>query len=68
MISPLFTVTRLQGTFDQPQEAVVEDVRSKDVPQDGVLPNNVDTVQDVERQAQHETDAQDAIYKLKAKA
>jgi hypothetical protein len=37
VIGPLFTVTRLQGTFDQPQEAVVEDVRSKDVHQDGVL-------------------------------
>ena len=34
---PLFAVSCFQGTLDQPQEAVVLDVFTKDVCQDGVI-------------------------------
>jgi len=34
---PFFAVSRFQGSFDQSQEAIVLDVLSEDVPQDGVV-------------------------------
>ena len=37
MVGPLFTVSRLQGSFDQSQEAIVSDVFSEDMHQDGMI-------------------------------
>jgi hypothetical protein len=37
VVCPFFAVSRLQGSFNQPQEAVVLDVFLKDVPQDGMV-------------------------------
>ncbi len=37
MVGPVFAVSRLQGSFDQSQKAIVVDVFSKNVPQDVVI-------------------------------
>jgi hypothetical protein len=37
VVNPFLAVSRLQGSFDQPQEAVVVDVFSKDIHQGVVL-------------------------------
>src|SRR5439155_15723634 len=37
VVGPFFAVSRFQGSFDQPQEAVVVDVGSKDMHQDGMV-------------------------------
>src|SRR5262249_12577594 len=37
MVGPCFAVSRLQGSCDQSQEAIVADVCSKDVHEDGMI-------------------------------
>jgi len=37
VVGPFFTVARLQGSFDESQEAIIVDVLSEDVHQSGVI-------------------------------